>query len=112
MKRRVSRQFQRGDRDANEPQITAVLKAANEPYMLLSTGCGADILIKSVPMCFVEVKTATGKLTEVEKALKWECEERGVEYYVVRSAEETAAMLNRRTARAEYNKAFVMPEME
>lgn len=41
MKRAVSRQFQRDDRDTNEREITAVLKAAYEPYILLSPGDGA-----------------------------------------------------------------------
>ena len=112
MKRGVSRQFQKGSRDANEPQITAVLKAANEPYKLLPTGWGADIIGESAPMYYIEVKTATGKLTEVEKAKKWECEERGVEYYILRTPEETAAMLNRRASRAELNRVLLAPELE
>lgn len=112
MKRRRTRQFQRGDRDANEREITAALKAAGEPYKLLPTGFGADIIGKSNPMYWIEVKTATGKLTEVEKALKWESEERGVEYYILRSADDAADMLNRRQARAELNKVSLTPERE
>jgi len=112
MKRNVRKHFQKGDRDANESEITAVLKAANEPYSLLPTGFGADIIGKSNPMYWIEVKTATGKLTEVEKALKWDCEQRGIEYYILRTGEETAAMLALRTARAELNRASPMPERE
>ena len=92
--------FQKGDRDKNEPEITAVLKAANEPYALLPTGFGADILGKSKPMYFVEVKSKDGKLTEVEKALRFDCLERGIEYYILRTAEDAAKMLECRVQKA------------
>jgi len=113
MKRRVSRQFQRGDRDANEKHIYPVLKAAQQEYKLLPTGFGADILLVTKPMAFIEVKNGKdAQLTETEKALKWHCEIQGIEYHIVRTPEEATAMLNRRTARAEYNKVSLTPEME
>ena len=101
MKRNVSRQFQRGDRDANEKEILAVLRAAGEPFIILSPGDGADLLLRSNPMCFIEVKNGKdAKLTEAEKALKWDCEERGIEYHILRSAEDAAAMLAERLEKA------------
>ena len=100
MKRNVSKHFQKGGRDKNEGEIKAVLWAANEPFLILPTGCGADLLGKSNPMYFIEVKNgADAKLTEAEKACKWDCEQRGIEYHIVRTAEETAAMLNSRKER-------------
>lgn len=101
-KRRRTRIFQKGDRDANESEITAVLKAAGYEYILLTPGHGADILLIMQPMSFLEVKNGDGaKLTETEKALKWHCEIQGIGYYVVRNAGDAAALLNQRTATAE-----------
>ena len=92
--------FHRSNRDRNEPEITAVLRAAGVRYILLSPGAGADLLLVINPMAFVEVKSADGKLTEVEKAVRWECEERGIPYWIVRSADEMVAALNDATAAA------------
>lgn len=89
-------QFQKGKRDANEPEITAVLKAAQYEYGLLQPGFGADILLKMAPMAFVEVKGKDGKLTETEKALMWHCEIQGIGYHIVRTADDVAALLNAR----------------
>ena len=99
MKRTVSRQFQRGDRDANEKDITAVLRAAGAMYKLLPTGFGADILLITAPMAFVEVKNGEhAKLTEVEKIMKLHCEEYGIDFYIIRTPEEAAEMLGKRLA--------------
>ena len=98
-KRYRPRMFQKGDRDSNEKEIYPVLKAAQQEYILLTPGAGADILLVTKPMAFIEVKNGKdAKLTEAEKALKWHCEIQGIEYWIVRSAEDTAAMLNTRTA--------------
>lgn len=113
MKRNVSKHFQKGDRDDNEKQMYPVLKAAQQEYKLLPTGFGADILLVMKPIAFIEVKNGeNAKLTETEKALKWHCEIQGIEYYVVRTPEETADMLNQRATRAELNRVSLIPEME
>jgi hypothetical protein len=88
--------FKKGNRDGNEDEIKAVLRAAGVKYLILSPGQGADLLLVVNPVTFVEVKSLTGKLTETEKAMKWDCEEKGIPYHVVRTAAETAAMLNSR----------------
>ena len=90
-------QFQKGKRDANESEITAVLKVAQMEYKLLQPGFGADILLVMNPVAFVEVKNGeSAKLTETEKALKWHCEIQGIGYHVVRTADDIAALLNAR----------------
>ena len=95
-----ARQFQKGNRDVNEKQITPVLQAAGVMYRLLPPGFGADILLVTKPMAFVEVKSGDGaKLTETEKIMRWHCEEHGIDYYVIRTPEEAAAMLNRMAER-------------
>lgn len=113
MKRRRTRQFQRGDRDANEKDMYPVLKAAQQEYKLLPTGFGADLLLVSAPMAFVEIKNGKdAKLTETEKALKWHCEIQGIQYFIIRTVEDAADMLNRRQARAELNKVSLTLERE
>lgn len=101
MKRIVSSQFKRGKRDANEAEITAVLKAAGYEYILLTPGHGADILLIMNPVAFVEVKSKEGKLTETEKALMWHCQIQGIPYHIVRTADDAAALLSQRTAENE-----------
>lgn len=99
MKRRRTRQFQRGDRDANEKFFYPVLKAAQQEYRLLPTGFGADILLVMNPIAFIEVKNGEGaQLTEKEKILKWHCEAESIEFYIVRTVEEMTDIINRRKA--------------
>lgn len=91
MKRRRSRLFQIGQRDLNEPLITAVLDRYGIKYKLLPTGFGADILIFDW-MAFVEVKNPTRppsgrRLTDDELELQAFCAEAGKPYFVVETPE-------------------------
>lgn len=91
--------FSSGHRDANELEITAVLDAAHIRYIRLREGDGADLLIETHPMYFVEVKNgdksaSRKKLTEAERRLMAHCEEKDIPYYVVETADEMLQIIN------------------
>lgn len=90
--------FAIGHRDINEPLITAVLMRAGIKFIFLREGDGADILVKDCPMYFVEVKNPSRKykLTDDELRLQSECEEIGIEYYVVETSERMSEIVNSR----------------
>lgn len=87
-----------GKRDANEPQITAVLVAANVRYTYLKPGDGADLIVWTSPMLLVEVKNpaqppSARKLTEAEERAQEYAKDRGIPYHVVCEPEEMARIL-------------------
>lgn len=54
------------------------------------------ICIKNGIVMFVEIKTATGKLSEHQIKFEYEIESRGGRYFVIRSVDEIIALLKQR----------------
>lgn len=91
-----------GKRDRNEPLITEILQRYGVPYLELSEGQGADLLVMLDPMFFVEVKNpdqppSKRKLTETEKAHKEICDGQGIGYYIVLFSDQMVEILAART---------------
>lgn len=90
-----------GHRDANESLITDILKLYHVPYIQLVEGQGADLLVETNPMIFVEVKNPSQppskrKLTDTEQAQKEICEEVGIGYFVVMHSDQMVEILRAR----------------
>ena len=97
----MANRYSPGHRDANESFITAILKMYHVPYLQLSEGQGADLLILLAPMFFVEVKNpdqppSKRKLTDTEQAQKEICEGQGIGYYVVLHSDQMVDILRAR----------------
>jgi len=86
--------FARGNRDANEPLITEVIRRYNIRYGLLPEKFGADILLYVSPMALVEVKNPAykWKLTQGEQETQEYCQMMGIPYHVVETPEEMIAI--------------------
>lgn len=87
------------NRDKNEPLITAIIKRFHVPYLQLSLTAGADLLLLTNPIMFVEVKNpesraADRKLTDTEKAMQEICKERGILYHVVEYSDQVSDILS------------------
>lgn len=90
-----------GHRDTNEPLITEILKLYHVPYLLLSEGQGADLLVLLAPAFFVECKNpdqppSKRKLTPTEKAHKEICDGQGIGYYIVLYSDQMVDILRER----------------
>lgn len=91
--------FARGNRDANEPQITEYLRRANVKYCLLPEGAGADLLLYTSPMVLVEIKNpkhapSKKRLSDLEKETMLHCQAQNIPYYVVETPEDLATFIN------------------
>ena len=89
----MSNRHSKGNRDKNEPEFRQVMDLCGVGYIALSDGDGADFLLLTTPMVFLEVKNPAQKpsdraLTACEKALQTECLERGIGYLVYEYAEQ------------------------
>ena len=81
-----------GHRDANEPEFTQYFRAVHIAYRLLPPGFGADILVMTSPMWFLEIKNPEQRpsdraLTEDEANLQAHCLEQGIGYIVAQTVE-------------------------
>jgi hypothetical protein len=97
----MSNRHSPGNRDTNEAFITAILKLYHVPYLQLSEGQGADLLVLLAPMFFVEVKNpdvppSKRKLTDTERAQKEICDAQGIGYYVVLHSDQMVDILRAR----------------
>lgn len=96
----MSSRYSSGNRDKNEPLITEIIKRFHVPYITLSEGQGADLLLLTNPPAFVEVKNPEQppnkrKLTDTEKATQEICKEKGIAYYVVLYSDQISDILSR-----------------
>lgn len=87
--------YNRGKRDANEPDILDFLKARNVRYTQLSPGDGADLIVAIQPMEYWEIKNpaqsiSDRKLTHCEYELLDYCTNMHIPYVVVETVEDAA----------------------
>ncbi len=91
--------YNKGKRDANEPEILALLNARNVRYLMLRPGDGADLLVCIHPAEFWEVKSpeqspSKRRLTDDEKELLEYCTATHIPYVVIETQDDAAARLN------------------
>lgn len=88
-------------RDTNEPEICDALMEHRIPFWKLKPGDGADLMV-TVPYSgtveFVEVKAMGGRMTKREKELEYWCDQHGVVYRIVRTANDVRDAYAKRTA--------------
>lgn len=91
--------YNKGKRDANEPEIIALLNARNVRYLMLRPGDGADLLVCVHPAEFWEVKSpaqpeSKRRLTDDERELLAYCAATHIPYVVIETVDDAARRLN------------------
>ena len=99
------RMYETGNRDANEPEILAFLKARNIRYTQLKPGDGADLIIAIQPMEYWEIKNpaqppSKRKLTHCEYELLDYCTNMRIPYVVIETVEDAAHRIDQYFARS------------
>lgn len=95
----MTRRFNKGSRDRNEPSITELLRLRQVKYTYLHEGDGADLLIWVTPMEVWEVKDpaqpkSKRELTPVERDAQEYCATVGIPFVVMESVEQANDRLN------------------
>ena len=96
--------YQKGKRDANEPEILAYLRTRNVRYTQLAPGDGADLIVSIQPMEYWEIKDpaqppSKRKLTHCEYELLDYFTEMRIPYVVVETVEDAAHRIDQYFAR-------------
>ena len=91
--------YNKGKRDANEPEILDLLNARNVRYIMLRPGDGADLLVCIQPAEFWEIKCpeqppSKQAMTEAEREMLAYCTTTHIPYCVIKTVEEAAHRLN------------------
>lgn len=91
----TKRMYETGNRDDNEPEILAFLKARNIRYTQLKPGDGADLIVAIQPMEYWEIKNlaqppSKRKLTHHEYELLDYCTNMRIPYVVIETVEDAA----------------------
>ena len=97
--------YETGNRDANEPEILAFLKARNIRYTQLKPGDGADLIVAIQPMEYWEIKNpaqppSKRKLTHCEYELLDYCTNMRIPYVVIETVEDAAHRIDQYFARS------------
>ena len=92
--------YNKGKRDANEPEILDLLNARNVRYIMLRPGDGADLIVGIHPMEYWEVKNPEQppnkrELTDAEKELQVYCIYTGIPFVVINSMDDAVIRLNK-----------------
>jgi len=91
--------YQKGKRDANEPEILEFLRARNVRYTQLAPGDGADLIVSIHPMEYWEIKNpaqpeSARALTHCEYELLDYCTNMHIPYVVVETVDDAAHRIN------------------
>lgn len=92
--------YQKGKRDANEPEILEFLRARNVRYTQLAPGDGADLIVWISPMVLIEIKNpeqppSKRRMTNDEYAACDYCTHNHIPYFVIETMDEISVILDR-----------------